>query len=98
MAAGIADRLGAVLDSPTSQIADGVLAAQRRGQAGATLGEIRQRADFIVFWGIDPALRYPRYSSRYAALPADAQTPEGRRTRTVVAVDVGRCPGRWGRG
>jgi formylmethanofuran dehydrogenase subunit B len=85
----IADRLGAVLDSPTSEIADGILAAQRRGRAGATLGEIRQRADLIVFWGVDPSVRYPRYTTRYAVDPVGIQAPEGRRSRTVIAVDVG---------
>jgi len=89
----LADRLGAALDSPTSEIADGILATQRRGRAGATLGEIRQRADLIMFWGVDPAVRYPRYSSRYAVDPVGVQAPEGRKSRTIVAVDVGRCRG-----
>ena len=92
-AVAIADRLGAALDSPTSEIADGVLATQRRGRAGATLGEIRQRADLIVFWGVDPSVRYPRYTSRYAVDPVGVQAPNGRKSRTVVAVDVGPCRG-----
>jgi formylmethanofuran dehydrogenase subunit B len=92
-AIAIADRLGAVLDSPTAEIAAGVLAAQRRGRAGATLGEIRQRADLVVFWGVDPAERYPRYASRYAVDPPGLQAPEGRKSRRVVAVDVGPCRG-----
>ena len=92
-AVAIADRLGAALDSPTSEIADGILAAQRRGRAGATLGEIRQRADLIVFWGVDPSVRYPRYTSRYAVEPVGVQAPEGRKSRTVIAVDVGACRG-----
>jgi formylmethanofuran dehydrogenase subunit B len=92
-AVGIADRLGAALDSPTSEIADGILAAQRRGRAGATLGEIRQQADMIVFWGVDPSVRYPRYASRYAVEPVGVHAPQGRKSRTVVAVDVGPCRG-----
>jgi formylmethanofuran dehydrogenase subunit B len=80
---GIADRLHAVLDSATSEIVGAVLAAQRRGRAGATLGELRRRADLVVFWGVDPAERYPRYTSRYALAPG------GPEHRTVVAVDVG---------
>lgn len=84
-AVGIADRLHAVLDSPTSEIAAAVLAAQRRGRAAATLGELRQRADLVVFWGVDPAERYPRYTTRYALAPGGLRTP----SRTVVAVDVG---------
>jgi formylmethanofuran dehydrogenase subunit B len=89
----VADRLGAALDSPTSEIADGILAAQRRGRAGATLGEIRQRADLIVFWGVDPSVRYPRFASRYAVEPVGVQTPNGRKSRMVVAIDVGTSRG-----
>ena len=88
-AVAIADRLGALLDSPTGAIAPGILASQRRGRAAATLGEIRQRADLVVFWGVDPADRYPRYASRYAVDPPGLQAPDGRNSRRVVAVDVG---------
>jgi formylmethanofuran dehydrogenase subunit B len=66
-----------------------VLAAQRRGRAGATLGEIRQRADLVVFWAVDPSARYPRYASRYAVEPRGVAAPQGRASRTLIAVDVG---------
>lgn len=86
----LADLLRATLDSVTSATAmSSVLAAQERGRASATLGEIRNRADVIVFWGVDPGLRYPRYSTRYAPDPAGLHVPDGRRSRTVIAVDVG---------
>jgi formylmethanofuran dehydrogenase subunit B len=88
-AVAIADRLRAALDSLASTAAPGVLAAQRRGRAGATLGELRQRADLIVFWGVDPRERYPRYASRYVVEPRGVQAPQGRRSRRVIAVDVG---------
>jgi len=88
-AVAVADRLRAALDSLAATAAPAILAAQRRGRAGATLGEIRQRADVIVFWGVDPAERYPRYSSRYAVDPRGLQAPAGRKSRTVIAVDVG---------
>lgn len=79
-AVGIADALGAGLDSVTSATAmASILAAQERGRAGATLGEVRRRADVVVFWGIDPAAAYPRYVSRYA--------PESA-TRTIIRVDI----------
>src|SRR5439155_244963 len=73
----------------TSSAAPAVLAAQRRGRAGATLGEIRQRADLVVFWAVDPSGRYPRYGSRYAVDPRGVAAPQGRQSRTLVAVDVG---------
>ena len=86
----LADRLRAALDSVTSATAIGsILAAQERGRASATLGEIRHRADVVVFWGVDPGSRYPRFTSRYALDPAGIHVPGGRAGRFVVAVDVG---------
>ena len=64
--------------------AAGILAAQRRGRAGATLGEIKNRADVILFWAVDPRERYPRFLERYAARPA--------RIARTVSVSVGRRP------
>ena len=80
-AVALADALHARLDSVTSATArDSILAAQEYGRASATLGEIRNRADVVVFWGVDPAVRYPRYSSRYAPEPAGMHVPGGRRS------------------
>jgi len=89
-AVAMADALRAALDSVTSATTSAsLLAAQQHGFAGATLGEVRNRADLLVFWGVDPALRYPRYGSRYALEPAGLYVPDGRRSRTVVAIDIG---------
>ena len=89
-AVAVADLVRATLDSVTSDTAiASILAAQQRGRAGATLGEIRNRADVVVFWGVDPAARYPRFQERYAPDPEGVNVPEGRRSRTVIAVDVG---------
>jgi formylmethanofuran dehydrogenase subunit B len=89
-AVSIADQLQAFVDGVTSATAsEGILAAQRRGRAGATLGEIRNRADVLVFWAVDPALGYPRFQSRYAPNPTGVHVPNGRADRTVIAVDVG---------
>jgi formylmethanofuran dehydrogenase subunit B len=86
----LADLLRAVVDSVTSAtVMRTILAAQERGRASATLGEIRNRADVLICWAVDPAVRYPRYWSRYAPEPRGTHVPEGRRSRTVVAVDVG---------
>jgi formylmethanofuran dehydrogenase subunit B len=88
-AVAIADRLHAAIDSLAATAATAVVAAQRRGRAGATLGEIRQRADLVVFWAVDPDARYPRFASRYAVEPRGVAAPEGRASRTLIAVDVG---------
>ncbi len=89
-AVALADHLRGVVDDITSSTsAAGVLAAQRRGRPTASLGEIRNRADLIVFWGVNPAARYPRFLSRYAPDPAGIFVPGGRNDRTVIAVDIG---------
>ena len=92
-AVALADALHARLDSVTSATArESILAAQESGRASATLGEIRNRADVVMFWGVDPALRYPRFSSRYAPEPVGMHVPGGRRSRTVIAVDIDGVP------
>ena len=92
-AIAIADALRATIDSVTSSTAmPTVLAAQEAGRASATLGEVRNRADVVVFWGVDPARRYPRFSSRYAPEPSGVHVG-GRKDRTVIAVDVGNASG-----
>jgi formylmethanofuran dehydrogenase subunit B len=77
----LADLLRATVDSATSSTAaEGLLAGQRRGRVTATLGQIRSRADAVVFWDVDPTERYPRYVARYAAKSA---------ARFIASVSVG---------
>ena len=86
----LADTLRLAVDTATSApAAAGLLAAQRRGRAAATLGEIRNRADVVLFWGVDPVTRYPRYLSRYALEPIGTHVPRGRAGRSVISVSVG---------
>ena len=90
----IADLLGGVVDSATSATAlHQTLATQERGFASATLGEIRNRADVILFWAVDIDRRYPRFASRYAPDVAGMVVPDGRGSRRVIAVDVGTATG-----
>ena len=60
------------------------VAASRRHSARSETG-----ADTIVFWGVDPAARYPRFTSRYAPQPIGLYVPLGRAGRQVIAVDIG---------
>jgi formylmethanofuran dehydrogenase subunit B len=86
----LADLLGASVDCATSgTAATGLTAGQRRGRMGSTLGEIRNRGDVFLFWGVDPAERYPRFLSRYALEPVGSQVPQGRKGRFVISVSVG---------
>jgi formylmethanofuran dehydrogenase subunit B len=85
-AVALADILRARLETATSAASHFVLATQERGLATATFGEIRNRADVVVFWAVDVAARYPRFTSRYAPEPAAMHVSGARR---VIAVDVG---------
>lgn len=83
-ATALADRLGASIDGPTSDtVADGLLAMQRRGRASATLGELRHRADGVVFWGVDPNRVTPRFLERFVS-PRPTQAP----SRTLISVEL----------
>ncbi len=86
----LSDLLRGTVDTSTSDTAaGGLLAAQRRGRATATLGEIRNRGDVLLFWGVDPARGYPRFHSRYAPGPVGTQVAKGRAGRLVISVSIG---------
>ena len=88
-AVAIADRLHAVVDTDTSAAAaSGILAGQRRGRAAATLGELRNRADFVVFWGVNPERTHPRLVERLVNATG-THALGGRASRTVVSVRIG---------
>jgi formylmethanofuran dehydrogenase subunit B len=85
----LADQLGAMIDT-TSSVCHGPtgLAMQTVGEPTCTLGEVRHRADLIVFWGCNPTASHIRHVTRYSVTPKGRLTPNGRRDRTVVVVDV----------
>lgn len=89
VATAIGDWIGANVDTTTS-VGHGpsVLAFQRVGQVTASLGEIRNRGDFIMFWGTDPAESHPRHMTRYSLMPTGRFVPNGRKDRTCVVIDV----------
>ena len=58
------------------------------GKVTCTLGEVRNRADFIVYWGGNPAECHPRHFTKYALMPKGKFVPRGRKDRTMVLVDI----------
>lgn len=62
------------------------------GRSKATLGEIKDRSDLVIYWGANPAECHPRHMSRYALMPKGQYVPEGRKGRTLVAVDIRPTP------
>ncbi len=85
----LAEEVGGVLDS-TATVCHGpsVIGIEEKGLAGATLGQVKNRADLIVFWGCNPAEAHPRHSLRYSSNVCGMFTPEGRKGRKLVVVDV----------
>jgi formylmethanofuran dehydrogenase subunit B len=62
------------------------------GKVTCTLGEVKNRADFIIYWGGNPADCHPLHFSRYSLIPKGKHVPEGRKGRTMVLVDVRETP------
>jgi formylmethanofuran dehydrogenase subunit B len=85
----IAEITGGVLDN-TSSVCHGptILALQQVGESKATLGEVKNRGNLIVFWGSNPTESHLRHLLRYSVIPKGMYVPEGRKGRKIVAVDV----------
>jgi formylmethanofuran dehydrogenase subunit B len=85
----LAEEVGAVLDS-TATVCHGpsVIGIEEKGLPGVTLGQVKNRADTIVFWGCNPAEAHPRHSLRYSSNSCGRFTPEGREGRKIIVVDV----------
>lgn len=58
----------------------------------ATLGEVKNRADFIIYWGGNPAECHPRHFTRYTLTQKGKFVPNGRKGRTMVLVDIRETP------
>lgn len=86
-AVSLAERVGATVDTTASLChATSMMAIQEVGESTCTLGEVKNRADLIVYWGCDPAETHPRHLERFADAPGKF-VPDGRRGRTVVVAD-----------
>jgi formylmethanofuran dehydrogenase subunit B len=64
----LAEELGGALDNCCSVChGPSVMATQEIGIPTATLGQIRHRADLIVYWACNPWSSHPRHVERYTA-------------------------------
>ncbi len=62
----VADRFSTGIDSSWSNSGRGSMASfQRYGKITATLGEIANRSDVVVFWFCDPVITHPRFIERF---------------------------------
>ncbi|MCA9036715.1 MAG: formylmethanofuran dehydrogenase subunit B [Planctomycetaceae bacterium] len=95
-AVALAEHLGGVVDT-TASLCHGpsIMAIQDFGEVTCTLGEVRNRADLVVFWGCDPASSHPRHSDRYSVTARGRFVPEGRGDRIVVMIGDERWVHSW---
>jgi formylmethanofuran dehydrogenase subunit B len=61
------------------------------GKITCTLGEVKNRADFIVYWGGNPAECHPRHFTKYTIMQK-GKFVAGRKSRTMVLVDIRETP------
>ncbi len=92
-AIALADRLGATIDTTASLChAPSVVALQEAGESTCSLGEVKNRADLVVFWGSNPVESHPRHFERYSLYPVGEFLRGGRSERFVVVADVAPTP------
>jgi formylmethanofuran dehydrogenase subunit B len=88
-AIALGERIGATIDTTASLChAPSVMAIQEVGESTCTLGEVKNRADLVIFWGSNPVESHPRHFERYSLLPQGRFIASGRAGRTLVVADV----------
>jgi formylmethanofuran dehydrogenase subunit B len=89
LAVRLAEQLGASIDTTASVChAPSIMAIQEVGESTCSLGEIKNRSDLVVFWGVNPLRSHPRHLERYSGEAAGMFLPAGRRDRTLIVVDI----------
>jgi len=78
---GVTDNTASVCHGPS------IMAIQTVGAPCCTLGEVKNRADLIIYWGCNPIHAHPRHMSRYSIYPRGFFTERGFDDRTLVVVD-----------
>ncbi len=89
----LADLIGANIDHTSSVChAPSLQAVQTVGISSCTVGEVKNRADLVIFWGCNPAEAHPRHASRYSVTAKGLFTAKGKKDRMVINVDVRPTP------
>lgn len=90
-AAGVhlAELIGGIIDSTTTVChGPSILAIQEVGHPGCTLGQVKNRAETIIYWGCNPVDAHPRHMSRYSTYPNGFFVKNSFRDRHVIVIDV----------
>ena len=83
---GIADSNATICHGPT------VMGIQEAGCVGSTAGQAKNRADMIVYWGVNALESMPRHMSKYGVFPRGYWAKRGRFDRTMITVDPRKTP------
>ena len=85
----IAELIGGVIDNCSSEChGPSIMAIQEVGHPGCTLGQVKNRADVIIYWGSNPIASHPRHMSRYSTYTDGFFLDNSFRNRTVIVFDV----------
>ena len=85
----VCELVGGIIDSTTSVChGPSILAIQEVGHPGCTLGQVKNRADVVIYWGCNPLEAHPRHMSRYTTYADGYFLDNAFRERKVIVVDV----------
>lgn len=86
-AVALAERVGATIDTTAATgHAPSLMALQQVGESTCSLGEVKNRADLVIYWASDPLTSHPRHMERYAVDATGEFAPNGRADRHLVVV------------
>jgi formylmethanofuran dehydrogenase subunit B len=89
----LAEEIGGIVDSHTSLThGPSKIAAQLVGKVTCTLGEVKNRADLVIYWSTNPIETHPRHLTKYTFTPRGRHVPRGGHDRTMLVVDVRETP------
>jgi len=84
----LAEIIGGVLDNTTSVChGPSTIAVQEVGIPTCSLGEVKNRADLVIYWGSNPIHAHPRHLSRYSVFPRGYFRERAMKDRKRVIID-----------
>jgi len=84
----LAELVGGVIDNTTTTChGPSILGVHDIGESTCTLGEVRHRADLVVYWGCNPVHAHPLHMLRYS-VQSKGRFRKGRKDRKLIVVDV----------
>lgn len=87
----LAKKIRGIFEPSQSEHLDSFLQALKgQGFYGATLEEVKNQADLILFWGCNPIHSCPRHLTRYSIFTRGKFTERGVQDRRVVHLDIAR--------